>query len=229
MIDRIERVSLVDMAYNRIKQSLLKEEIKEGQLIPSENQFCKMLNVSRVVVREALQRLRSERFIVTYQGKGSFMANPENFSTPKPVFENFDYSAFCEIMQFRSAIEYSAISLAVEHASDQELQKLSSLVYEMHIYRDDEEKFNQSDFDFHNEILKCSHNNIFVRASKAVEQEIKFCLKSMNKVLGSRDWAITLHQQIADKMIARDAKGAIDLLKNNGEYNIARMKELFAE
>ena len=227
MISKIEKISLVDEAYDRIKRSILQEELKEGQPIPSEHQFCNLLNVSRVVVREALQRLRSERFIVTYQGKGSFVANPQNFSTPKQEIAEFDYSVFCDVMQLRSVIEYSAINFAVERASQEELQKIVDIAEQMAKANLDQEKFNTADYNFHLEIVKASHNKAFLKSMESVKREITFCFKCMNSILGSRDWAISLHKQIANKIFERDAKGAIDLLKNNGEYNIARMKELF--
>jgi hypothetical protein len=50
---------------------------------------------------------------------------------------------------------------------------------------------------------------------------------SMNKIEGAHDYAIDLHKKIVTHLISRDAKSAISLYKNNGEYNIARMKELF--
>jgi hypothetical protein len=61
---------------------------------------------------------------------------------------------------------------------------------------------------------------------EGVKTEVMACLDAMNKVNGSRDWALDLHPKIADCIINKDAKGAVDLLKNSGEYNMARMKEL---
>jgi hypothetical protein len=56
---------------------------------------------------------------------------------------------------------------------------------------------------------------------------ILIALKSMNFLAGSDCYAIDLHKKIAMRLIAKDAKGAIHLYKNNGEYNVARMKEVF--
>lgn len=229
MINRIEKVSLVDEAYNRIKASLMQDGLKEGDAVPSEHSLCNRLNVSRVVVREALQRLRSERLIVTYQGKGSFVANPDNFSSGKAVSQNFDYATFKETMQLRCAIEYSAIQIAVEEASDDELEKVRKIAIEMENAKNDDLSFNQLDYAFHLNIIKCSHNNKFLSVMECNEKVVMLCLESMNKVVGSREWAINLHLKLADCLVARDSKGAIKLLKNNGEYNFARMQELFAK
>ena len=227
MIDKIEKISLVDEAYNRIKQSIINDGIKEGQPILSEHQYCKLLNVSRVVIREALQRLRSERFIVTYHGKGSFVANPKNFATQTSTIENFNYNDFCDIMQFRSTIEYSAINVAVERATDQELESIVELAKAMEKVANDQEKFDIADYNFHLQIVKLSHNQTFIKAMQCVQKEIMLCLKSMNLVEDSRAWGISLHRQIAQMLVQRNAKGAIDLLKNNGEYNLARMQQIF--
>ena len=65
MIDKIVKTCLADEVYLKIKKHIFSGEYKEGSLLPSENKLTKLLNVSRVVVRDALERLREEKIIVT--------------------------------------------------------------------------------------------------------------------------------------------------------------------
>ena len=64
-------------------------------------------------------------------------------------------------------------------------------------------------------------------AVESLKDSVMTALKAMNDLDGGREWAIDLHKKIALRLIDRDAKGAIELLKNNGEYNLARMSEIF--
>lgn len=226
MIEKIKRQSLSEEVYGRLKQSILKE-YKEGSLIPSENKLCVAFNVSRVVLRKALKRLREERFIVTRHGKGSFVANPVNFMDyKKEEITKLDYNSFKEIMEFRSLIECSAVSQAVLNATEDDIKELKLAVSKMLDCAGDVDEFNRADYEFHLCVLKCSHNQTYIKAMEGVKADVMACLDAMNKVNGSRDWALDLHPKIADCIEKKDGKGAIDLLKNSGEYNMARMKEL---
>lgn len=230
MIDMIEKVNLVDEAYVRIRENILSGVWSEGEKIPSENQLCKMLNVSRVVVREALQRMRSERMIVTRQGSGSFVANPRNFSgyenDSHPIGDlSANYQAFEDIMDFRACLEYSAIKRAVTLASDEELSKIAKIAEDMERSMNDLTAFTQEDYRFHLEILACAKNPLYLHAMESCKESVESCLTAMNKLNGGREWAVQLHHEIAKCLCARDAKKAISLLKGNGEYNAARLAE----
>lgn len=230
MIDEIKRYNLVDEAYKRIKDSIISVPAAEGQKIPSENELCNALCVSRVVVREALQRLRSEHLIVTYQGKGTFIANPNNYKknpVENPEEISLDFKDFKDIMDFRSALEYSAINLAISEATDNELKRLKEVAEEMENCCDDYKQFTEADYKFHLTVLEISHNKLFPAVLESFREKIEFCLNSMNRLNDSRKWAVSLHCEVADRICQRDAKSAIDLLRKNGEYNLAKMQDLF--
>ena len=163
MIEQISKRSLSDRVYDRLKGIIL-SEYKEGSLIPSENKLSKSLNVSRVVVREALSKLREERIIVTYQGKGSFVANPRNFIGYEKSVSNLDYKRFKEVTEFRSLIECSAVMQAVSNATKEDFENLESAVQEMFNAYDDVNLFNIADYNFHIAIIKCSHNQTYFTA-----------------------------------------------------------------
>ena len=80
-IRRIEKgPKLVDSVIEQMRRMIDESVWKEGDKIASENQLAADFNVSRIVVREALQNLRAMNLIVTRQGLGSFVCNPNNFA-----------------------------------------------------------------------------------------------------------------------------------------------------
>ena len=63
-------------------QDALKEYIKHGDAapgdqLPSEPDLCRSFNVSRTVIRQALQGLENEGLIVRHKGRGTFVAEPK--------------------------------------------------------------------------------------------------------------------------------------------------------
>ena len=59
----IQKTNLVDAVYHQICEQIKSGQWKEGEKIASEHKLCELCNVSRVVVREALQRLRSQGIV----------------------------------------------------------------------------------------------------------------------------------------------------------------------
>lgn len=69
------------MKYEKIKQELLQKienhELKENQVIPSENMLCAQYNVSRITVRKAIDELVYEGCLYRIKGKGCFVRERE--------------------------------------------------------------------------------------------------------------------------------------------------------
>lgn len=65
------------MKYEIIKNDLLKQietnELKENQVIPSENMLCEKYQVSRITVRKAIDELVYEGMLYRIKGKGCFV------------------------------------------------------------------------------------------------------------------------------------------------------------
>jgi len=64
--------------YYQLKKQILsmieKAEIREGELLPPENDLCNMLNVSRPTIRQAFTELVNEGYLKRYKGKGTFVS-----------------------------------------------------------------------------------------------------------------------------------------------------------
>ncbi len=63
--------------YESIRKKILSQEYKVGELLPSENDYCKSLNVTRPTVRQALTKLETDGFIKKHKGRGSIVQEPK--------------------------------------------------------------------------------------------------------------------------------------------------------
>ena len=78
---------------SELKLKILSGEFNPSDMLPSENEFAKQYNTSRVTVRKSLQMLENEGLIYAYHGKGYFVANPAhndfkiNFSETERGYE----------------------------------------------------------------------------------------------------------------------------------------------
>ncbi|MBQ0037563.1 MAG: GntR family transcriptional regulator [Clostridiales bacterium] len=59
-----------------IKRNISSGMLSVGDLLPSEAEFCRTLNISRNTVRQAIGELEDEGLVVRKRGKGTFVADP---------------------------------------------------------------------------------------------------------------------------------------------------------
>lgn len=59
---------------NQVKQSILRDELKEGDSLPSMRSLAKDLRVSVITTKRAYEELERDGYITSVVGKGSFVA-----------------------------------------------------------------------------------------------------------------------------------------------------------
>lgn len=73
-LDPESQVPLYQQLYDEILHLIEIGVYKEGERIPSEDQLRTRYNVSRITVRNALQRLVEDQYLIRRHGKGTFVA-----------------------------------------------------------------------------------------------------------------------------------------------------------
>lgn len=64
--------------FNNLKGQIDDGHYKKGDLLPSENDLCKLYSTTRPTVRQALSELARLGYIVRHHGKGSIVSEPKN-------------------------------------------------------------------------------------------------------------------------------------------------------
>lgn len=225
-IVRIEKVNLVDAVYTQLRELLVSGRWPEGTKIPSENELCRDFSVSRVVVREALQKLRGEKLIVSRQGVGSYAANPSNFA---PVDQPIDLSeqVYRDFLDFRDAVEISAIKLSKNTATPEDYRKMEECVTAMEKASENKDAYNLADYNFHLAVVSASHNDFLIRSMMANQNAIVGIFTAMNGVPGAKDFGISSHRQIVENLKAKKIKEVIDSLSEMSKYNLTRLHRFF--
>ncbi|WP_027964921.1 GntR family transcriptional regulator [Halalkalibacillus halophilus] len=59
---------------NQVKQSILRDELKEGASLPSMRGLAQELRISVITTKRAYEELEKEGYITSFVGKGSFVA-----------------------------------------------------------------------------------------------------------------------------------------------------------
>lgn len=57
-----------------IKEMIEKGQLQPGEMIPSEREWAEMYEISRMTVRQAINNLVNDGYLVRKRGKGTFVA-----------------------------------------------------------------------------------------------------------------------------------------------------------
>ena len=223
-IVRIEKINLVDAVYSQLRDLLVSGQWAEGTKLPSENELCRQFSVSRVVVREALQKLRSERLVVTKQGIGTFAANPYNFDEGGNSF-SLTEETYRHFMDFRKAVEFSAARLSVNCAGEEDYLRIDNALAEMRKAAEagDTAGYNLADFNFHLAVVQCAHNEFLTNAMLANQPLMVMVFDQLNTIRGGKEFGIASHEEMCRQMRAKNIDALEKRYIADEGYNMVRI------
>jgi GntR family transcriptional regulator len=72
-----------------IETRIKRKDLRPGQLLPSEQEFCDALGISRTVVRQAMAELSRKGFVTKQNGKRSMISQPKHETGLMQTMEGF--------------------------------------------------------------------------------------------------------------------------------------------
>ncbi len=163
---------LGDRVYEQIVERIVAGTLAEGDRLPSEHEFCRMFEVSRPVVREALARLRADGIIESRQGSGSYVRR-------RPVRDLLQYGEAANAAQllrcfeFRLALEGEAAALAAVRHDSAEMRAMKKANDACNEAALKGRLGKQEDLDFHMAIAMASGNALFPDTMELLHDDIQ--------------------------------------------------------
>ena len=224
-IKPIRKVNVGEQVFQQLKKLLIEGEWKQGDKLPSENELSEMFGVSRITVRQALQKLVALGLIETRLGEGSFVkklepADAMNGLIPAAYLRK---EAIFEVLEFREAIEAESARLAAGRASKADIQELEIILQKMEETKekDDLKAFALADYEFHYKIGQITKNDLIIRTNNILGEVLK---SSMIEIVGKVGFkpGVYYHRKIIDAIAQQDGDLALKLMRehigNNAQY-----------
>ncbi len=122
-----------------------------GDQLPRERDLAEQLEVSRTVVRSALETLRQAGVVSVRRGRtgGTQVASTSGLVDVLARMHGQTISDLRSILEARRMLEISAGLLAIERLTDEDFQELAALVDELPHLMDEPEQFYETDVAFH--------------------------------------------------------------------------------
>lgn len=136
-------------------------QLKPGERLPSVVELSGQLGVGRSTLREALSALKATGWIEVKHGGGTFVSkvlpNEQEGLDPFQQSDNIR-----ELLEVRIWLESGSSAAAAERRSEEDLQKLDSILTQMEeaIASNDRRLSELADVDFHLAIAAASHNEL---------------------------------------------------------------------
>lgn len=214
-----------DRAYNYVIDKIKTSEWTPNTKILSENELANELNLSRVSVREAYEKLDALGLIVRKKGSGTFINNmydEENFDVKAPVLLMKD-SDILELLKFRKFFEFGNIRMYIDRFDSKDLILLQNKVDIME-HTKSHADFAEADFEFHDIIAKGTANQLVMRINIIMMRIFEEHQLVLNKRIGPKV-GLEYHSQILKAISTKDKELASLLILRHIDAAIEDFKK----
>ncbi len=228
---KIKKTNISEQVFELLKSHIAKGKLKAGEKLPSENELCAQLGVSRPPVNAAVNRLRAMGLVEVRPGDGSYVkefSSSDYFKTYADMV--MDMQDIPEILEVRRALEVESFRLAIERATDEDISKLEEICEDIleAKKKKDYKQLAKNDYLFHLHICKCSKNRYFPMMFQMLEgliyKQVEMFAISEEKRTAIDKKTIDDHTLICKAMREKDFDTYLSIISKHTNYE-THMKE----
>jgi DNA-binding FadR family transcriptional regulator len=209
--------NLHDRVTRSLALQLIEAERRSEQLVlPNEAGLCKQLGVSRSILREAVKVL---------EDKGLLEVRPRSGTRSKPRSEwrlldpdvlgwqaetQMDPRLLRDLCEVRLAIEPTASGFAALRATAEEIGFIGSCLEQWESLADtrDPDEAIRLNIQFHEAVVKASHNPLFQQLDKSIRQPLRAALSYTAQLPASPALEFEAHRSLFQALQRRDPLAA---------------------
>lgn len=185
-----------EYVFDYFSEQILSGELKLHDKIPPEREIAEKLGVSRNSVREVMHMLEINGLIECVQGSGNYVrCDPLGYMLKSVnmvmALLKIDYT---EIFHIRTGYELVALKLAIEVATEEEIEQMHQTLLKMEEQMSAKESA-KLDIKFHSQLLAASHNRLLILyASMLNDLQDQFIKDLRAKILMNKQRAEVLRK-----------------------------------
>lgn len=214
-----------DWVAEQLLQRIAKGDLVPGQRLPGERQMAEQLGVSRVSVRAALQRLKTQGFLTAVQGGGTRVVSSAGaMDAALCTMVKSTVNNLYDLADIRMALETWAARRAAERATPEQLTELKT-VLETLGSTTDPQKQADDDMDFHVQIARAACSPVYLHIFSTIRDILDSMVvidTAKPFVDGQRDLILGHHRAIFDGIAARDPDKAAAAVAEHLDWVIQR-------
>ena len=161
---KITTLSLTELFVQQIENMILSGELQVGERLPAARDLCVKMDVSRPVISAGLVELEKMGFVEIQPRQGVFVSDYRRRGTMETLVAIMRYNGGAlrqnevrSLLETREAMECLCVRLAIERASDAELETLEPILESIRTATDTDDAAELA-FRFHHELAVLSGN-----------------------------------------------------------------------
>jgi DNA-binding FadR family transcriptional regulator len=200
--------ALQDGVYAWLRSAIVTGALVRGNRIPTERALAQEFGASRKTIRDVLDQLERDGFLIRRVGSGSYVAQAAQAPSEGQLFATPSVSPL-DAIEVRRVIEPNCCDLVVARATEEDFLRMAERLREMDAARD-QVAFKEAGFAFHLEVVRATRNPLLVAmyemlvAARAKAGWGK--LIPLNDRKEQRDAQIAYNRSIYEALRARDAE-----------------------
>lgn len=226
------RESLAGRVVVILKKFILTEPLDTGERLPAERQMADRLNISRTVLREALNQLIGEGILTRPSPRILLVADFDRRAVAETI-ESLDTGdiELRDLMQLRYILEIGSMPIICREITESRIQRLQQIanLNEQEILAG--RSGNAADILFHTELLRAIDNSIVRSLLPVIEEQIRSFLLSQPASLkvdhessAGRGRVANEHKEIIDALENRDVEAGLAAVAKHLSPYFARLQ-----
>lgn len=209
-----------------IMEYIHKKHLKPGDLLPTEEEFAAMFNVSRRVIRETISRLRSMGLLVSKKRLGTIVAKPSIFDVMGKMMTMSFWtdSEKDDFFLLRLIIELGLPDILIQNISDDDIAALEQIVEKEESAPADRALYLECDYHFHMRL----YQSVGCRALSSLQGVLYIFFSDMEKQPLNpmsenrfKDKGTITHRDILEAIKKRDAQKLRELIYAHLSWHLA--------
>lgn len=131
VLSAVDNRSLVDKVETKLVEYFIQKGLKPNDIIPKELKLAESLGVSRTVIRESINRLKTAGIIESIKHKGTIIKSPNLYTIlQKSLIPNIlDNETLKDIFELRLIIEIGMADLIFDRITEKDIEELSNIIH----------------------------------------------------------------------------------------------------
>lgn len=232
LFHKLSAPSLKELFVSELETMILSGKLEIGSKLPPERELAASMQVSRAVVNSGIAEMEKKGFLVVKPRIGTFVADYRKYGTTETLVSIMHYNGgMLRDKEVRSVLEVRIIfmtlaaTLAIDNATDEELESLSEYVTALSDCTDPETAASLI-FDFSHELSFISQNTLLPLFFISFRDLV--C--SLWTRFATKYGVPALHKSAADiyhYLLLRDKKGVTDCIQNSTQESIDGSRTIY--
>ena len=206
-----------DKLFVQVANGLAREIVRAGTeriVFPAEPELCRMLGVSRTVLREAVKVLEAKGLVEVGHGQGMKSCDRASWNHFDPDVLNWqcefgaDELFLRNMSEVREILEPAAAALTAERGDEATIARVKGFYLQMEEHVDDAEAYIEADLALHNEIIAACGNEILNKMIQSIGRALRIGRDVSIQVPGGWASDLPLHCALVEAIGRRDPQAA---------------------